>query len=485
MRRSATVLVVAVLALGGYGAADVYDVVPGILTRDRPTPLPAPATPGPTPTPVALPTAAAAIPVLAALADDAPVPSTAALKKALDAAVADPALGPSVGVSIRDAATGKELYARGADAPRVIASAQKILAAVAISSELDPRARMTTEVRMVAPGELVLVAGGDTLLAREAGDPDATAGRVGLRDLAEQVAAAVREEPVERWTVRLDLTYAAGPGYPDTPTYPTGWAPGDVAAGFTQTVAMIGLADERPKPYEPSPMDPAASVLDAFVGELQRAIPDATVTADDIPDLRATPAPTEATVVARGQSAAYRDVLAEALDTSDNALTENLARQAALQAGRDGSFADNAAFVVDTLKAKGYDLTGTTLLDTSGLTRGQTSTAALLSQVTAEALAGKLPGLQDVIARLPVAGLDGTLFDRFRTEPANAAAGVARAKTGTLTGISSLVGTTVDADERELTFVIVADQVPASSGTLAARAALDRFVATLTACGCR
>ena len=178
-------------------------------------------------------------------------------------------------------------------------------------------------------------------------------------------------------------------------------------------------------------------------------------------------------------------MLAEALDTSDNALTENLARQAALQAGRDGSFADNAAFVVDTLKAKGYDLTGTTLLDTSGLTRGQTSTAATLSQVTAEALAGKLPGLQDVIARLPVAGLDGTLFDRFRTEPANAAAGVARAKTGTLTGFPSLVGTTVEAAERELTFVIVADQVPASSGTLAARAALDRFVATLTACGCR
>lgn len=482
-------LTLASLALvGGYTAADIYDVAPGILTRTTITPLPAPtASGGPSPTFLPLPTASAAN-VLAAPPADAPEPRAAVLAERLKTVLADPALGPSVGVSIRDAVTGSELYARDAATARVVASTQKILTAAAVSQVLDPQQAMVTTVVSDQPGSMVLVAGGDTLIARGAGDPEVTAGHAGLGDLAAQVAARIASSEARSWSLRLDNTYAAGPGYPDTPAYPPGWNPADVAAGYTQSVAMLGFADQRPKPGKPSPSDPAGMVLAALADQvgaaLAKAGSDVEVTVTDTPKLRATPAPAAATELGSVASAPYRDVLAEALDESDNALTENLARQAAVQAGEDGSFAGNAAFVTQQLRTLGFDLTGTTLTDTSGLARGQHSTVALLSAVTAKAMAGALPGLDDALGRLPVAGLDGTLYDRYRTEPSSGAAGLARAKTGTLTGISGLVGTTVDADDRQLIFVIVADQVPPSMGTLAARAALDRFVAALTACGC-
>lgn len=486
MRKPVGIALAALLLLGGYATADVYDRVPGILTLDRPTPLPTARASGPAPTLVPLPSPAASPTVLAGLDSSAPTPAPAKLAEVLDRALADPALGPSVGMSVRDARTGAELYARGADTSRVIASVQKLLAAAAITDELDPMAVMTTSVRQTSPTQLVLVAGGDTLLATGAGDPDAVAGRAGLRDLAEQVATALEAAgPVpDDLTVRLDTTYAAGPGFPDTPAYPTGWAPADVAAGYTQTVAMLGLAEDRPKPGKPSPSDPAAAVLKAFADELTRALT-VSVGTDSDAATRTEATPKDAPVLGEVRSAAYQDVLGLALDESDNALTENLARQAAVRAGEDGSFAGNAAWVLARLKHLGFDVRGTTMLDTSGLARGQSATVDLVAEVTSAALTGKLPGLADAMAGLPIAGLDGTLFDRYLSEPASAAAGVVRAKTGTLTGISSLAGTTVDADDRELLFVVVADQVPAATGTLGARSALDRAIAELTQCGCR
>lgn len=480
MRRAITAGLLGVALLGGYAAADVLDLAPGILTRQQPTPLPEPVAPsGPPPTLAPLPAAAGEGAVLATLPSDAPTPTRAGLQRALGPALGQAALGADVGVSIRDARSGKELFAQGAGTPRVVASTAKILTAAALTRTLDLDAVMTTRLVRSGDTELTLIAGGDTLLARGAGDPAAVAGHAGLGDLAAQAATALATAggADTEFTLRIDASYAAGD------RYPPGWNPADVAAGYTQGVAMIGLAAQRPKPGEPSPIDPEAEVVKALAEQLgKRGI---TATPESADQDRRRPAPAAAAVLGSVASASYREVIAIALDESDNALTENLARQAAIRAGGDGDFASNAAYVTKELKKLGLDLTGTHLLDTSGLSRGQTATVALLSAVVAKARAGELPGLADVLARLPVAGLDGTLYDRFREAPANAAAGIARAKTGTLTGSSGLLGTTVTADDRELDFVVIADAVPPASGTWAARLALDRFVAELTACGCR
>jgi D-alanyl-D-alanine carboxypeptidase/D-alanyl-D-alanine-endopeptidase (penicillin-binding protein 4) len=110
--------------------------------------------------------------------------------------------------------------------------------------------------------------------------------------------------------------------------------------------------------------------------------------------------------------------------------------------------------------------------------------ARVLADVLRLATQDDRPQLRPLLEGLPVSGFTGTLAERFRRPPAAPAAGRVRAKTGTLTGVNALAGFTVDADGRLLVFAVLAGRVPAG-GTPAARAAIDRVAAALTACGCR
>ena len=92
---------------------------------------------------------------------------------------------------------------------------------------------------------------------------------------------------------------------------------------------------------------------------------------------------------------------------------------------------------------------------------------------------GSHPALAALVDGLPVAGFSGTLALRFVAGLPRTAAGVVRGKTGTLTGVSSLAGTTTVAG-RPVVFVVMTDRVPAGA-TLQARDDLDRFAAVLSA----
>jgi D-alanyl-D-alanine carboxypeptidase/D-alanyl-D-alanine-endopeptidase (penicillin-binding protein 4) len=338
---------------------------------------------------------------------------------------------------------------------------------------------MTTAV-VAAPGsaDLVLVVGGDTLLAPGPGDPHAVAGRAGLADLAAQVAAALA--PSGRTTVRLrlDVTYAVGPRYPSM------WNPRDVRDGFAQAVVMTGLATQLPRARHPSPLIPESEVATTFVKRLAARGVKATL----LPERTwATPAPAGAQALGSVESATYAEVLDFALDHSENSLTENLTRQAAFAQGRPTTRqGDNARFIRERLTADGVPTAGLAITDASGLSPGQRASAATLSGVLRLAVAGAVPELRGVVAGLPVSGLSGTLTRRFSAPATRDVVGVPRAKTGTLRAGSALAGTTVDAAGRPLTFVLLVDGFPENvGGTLRARAALDRIVAALTRCGCR
>src|SRR5207249_12149526 len=115
----------------------------------------------------------------------------------------------------------------------------------------------------------------------------------------------------------------------------------------------------------------------------------------------------------------------------------------------------------------------------SGLSRRDRVPAAVLAEVLALDTAPGHPELRAAVTGLPVAGFSGTLGGRFGNGSAAQAAGVIRAKTGTLTGVSSLAGMATDADGRVLVFAFMTED---ATDTAAARAGLDRLAAAVAAC---
>lgn len=508
--------VVAILL--GYAVLDVADAAPGALTL-RPLP---PAPPTETVATRTLPSvpqptlSTSVAPPLPSLAGDTAAPSAAGIEQALASVRALPALRDSALV-VRDGQTGDVLLDQGGDELRIPASTTKLLSAAAIGQTFAPDETLRTVVREGdTPDEIVLVAGGDSLLNPGKGEPDAVAGRAGLRDLAEQVATALEHSGTTSVTLYVDETYAAGPT-----TAPT-WASTFRSSGITGAVAMLGLSSQRAHGGAPGPADPVASVRAAFARQLEgrgidvrpaargqapgvpgspmptpaadggpSATPSDGATTDGAPSDGAqgpttaaatpnTPASGPGAVLGSVESAPVREQLALALTDSDNALTEILSRQAAYRSGAGTGFAQVGAWVVSQVAALGLDTAGVTLSDASGLSRENRVRASLLSDVLVLGYDGQHAVLRRALDGLPIGGLTGTLADRF-TGAQHDAAGRARAKTGTLTGANALAGSVVDDDGRLLVFV----GMVAGVGTNDARAALDRFVAAIASCGCR
>jgi serine-type D-Ala-D-Ala carboxypeptidase/endopeptidase (penicillin-binding protein 4) len=481
-----------VTILLGYAVLDVADAAPGLLTLTPAPPAPPTETPGtrtlpvvPQPTPST--SVGAPLPPLAGAGE---APTADGVARALRPVSALPALDDSALV-VRDGQSGEVLYDVNGSELRIPASTTKLLSATAIGQAFAPDARLATVVTQGArPDEIVLVAGGDSLIGPGKGDPQAVAGRAGLADLSSGVAAALDKKGVAAVTLRVDESYAYGPSV--APTWGASFRP----SGITGAVAMLGLSSQRATGGRVAPADPVAAVRDLFARQLERKGIQVTLAPRGTPSVTApstsatsttgppTTAPTPASgpgsVLGRIVSAPARDQLALALTDSDNALTEILARQAAFRSGGGTTFADTGAWVVSQVAALGLDTTGVVLRDASGLSRENRVRADLLTRILVLGYDGTHAVLRRALDGLPIGGLTGTLDDRF-TGAASDAAGRARAKTGTLTGANALAGSVVDDDGRLLVFA----GMVAGAGTTEARAALDRFVATLAACGCR
>lgn len=421
---------------------------------DAPEALPAP------PEPAAVPT----------VAPGAPDPDL--IEKALASGLANKALGPDVVAAVAPLAGGQTLFRSGAGAV-IPASTMKLLTTTAALKTLGPDHTFATRVVLSpragkTPRSVVLVGGGDPLLARK--PSDAYPERADVKTLAKQTAAALKAEGVRRVRMRYDTSLFTGP--PGSEKWRADYLPDDIVAPIT----ALWVDEGRERSGFGRVDDPAAEAAAAFTAELKQA------------GVVVVGAPEEATAsasaqeVAVAESAPLAQIVEHVLEVSDNEGAEVLAHHVGVAVDGEGSFAGGARGVATTLADLGVPLDGAAIYDGSGLSRADRLTTKTLVSVLQLATNSDHPELRAVSTGLPVAGFTGSLTYRFADAPLGGK-GRVRAKTGTLTGVHGLAGVVTDQDGNTYAFAIIADRVRLKN-SLAARVAIDDLAAELAACKC-
>jgi D-alanyl-D-alanine carboxypeptidase/D-alanyl-D-alanine-endopeptidase (penicillin-binding protein 4) len=311
------------------------------------------------------------------------------------------------------------------------------------------------------PGQIVLVGGGDPSLTAKKKGPAGAGGS--LIVLAADTARALKAAGTDTVTLGYDDSLYTGPV-----RHPIGDNPN--IAPVTALTADEGRPDDStsgPVERTETPSEDAARAFGTLLAER---------------GVKVTGEPARAKAAAGAQplaatlSTPVAGLVERMLTNSDNDIAEALARHTALASGQPASFEGAEKAVTARLAALGVDVAGSRFADGSGLGRADKVSAGLLTGLLTKAADPQRPELRPVLTGLPVAGFTGTL--RARNAGTSPAAGLIRAKTGTLTGVNSLAGTVVDRSGRLLAFAFLTANSPGPEG---AERALDRLAAAVAA----
>ncbi|WP_231953674.1 D-alanyl-D-alanine carboxypeptidase/D-alanyl-D-alanine endopeptidase [Actinoplanes derwentensis] len=442
------------------------------------TPAPTVTTPEPSPTPV-----------LVAAAGEGSAPDPATVKEVLDPLVDAGALGSTVNIQVVDVATDTLLYERNSDQKTTPASTTKVLTAATVLAARGAAYRLETRVVAgAAPGEVVIIGGGDATMAVEKDDKDLFPGAARLDTLAAQVKKALGGTKPTKVTVDTSLFEGAE-------TAP-GWGSSDVSpGGQVARIQSLMTNAGRIQPVhnefggDPRYSDPALSVGRLFAemigapeSSVRRGTAPADVEVSASASASAGPSLAPGTELGKVLSPPLVQIVDWMLEHSDNVLAEVLGRQVALAAGEEASFEGAAKAMGDKLTELGLPADQASLSDASGLSNRNGITPDLLVQTLKLAAGGTRPELGNIFNGLPVAGWSGTLETRFATPSDNESAqGIVRAKTGSLSGVNTLAGVLVTKERQILAFAIMAK---GGANSVTARQALDKIAARLVACGC-
>lgn len=397
-----------------------------------------------------------------------------AVAEALEPLLSGGALGAGrTPARVIDVATGEVLY-DSTDEPTTPASTMKLVTALSALDALGADATLSTRTVILDPDaatpRVAVVGGGDPSLTSS----DPSIGGAGtslptpsMRDLAERTAQALTVRGIQEVRIGYDDSLFTGPALLPS------WQDSFPALGVVAPVSALVVDQGRRTPSATArTADPASAAAQVFAEELERAgievrgsVKQVTEKADSVP-------------LAQVRSASVGMLVERMLATSDNDFAEILARLAAGASGHPASFEGVSARAADVLEAHGIDSEGARFADGSGLSRRD----ELLPSTLTDLLAVTSSAFGDLASGLSVAGVNGSLHARYDGSSTEAARGVVRAKTGTLTGVVALAGYASRPDGRLLAFAVLDDTAPGA--TLAARNQVDRAIAALVSCDC-
>lgn len=187
--------------------------------------------------------------------------------------------------------------------------------------------------------------------------------------------------------------------------------------------------------------------------------------------------PKSATVeLAAVESPPLSQLLVETNQNSNNLYAEALLRTLGVNSNTSKSTAtaeSGLAVVKETLTKLGVDPAGYVLADGSGLTRHNLVSPEAIAQTLSVMANSPLAPIYR--ASLSVAGINGTLQNRFRE---TAAEGILQGKTGTMSGVVALSGYLDPRDYEPLVFSIIVNESDQPAATI--RQAIDEIVLLLT-----
>ena len=341
-------------------------------------------------------------------------------------------------IQFRDVATGNVVLAKNPQLPLLPASSTKVLTISAALLKLDLDDRITTRVVQSGSDIAVIKAAGDVWMTYET-----------IKDLAEQI----RKNLPGVKQVQIDTSAWTAPSFIES------WGRENITEGFIAPMEPAMIYGARLNGARsgdvPRSNTPALDVAGAVARELG-------VTAFSKAE-GTVPAGEGVKELAKVESPTLRERIEKLMETSDNVMAEAV--------GRELSGSDP---VDETLRILGEHFqipADLKIFDNSGMSKANRIPAEFLDSLMFAA-AKDNSRLSAILATLPVAAGTGTLESRYTTLRGR---GYVRAKTGTLTDTSALVGTILSESGRVYTFAIISNDAP----ILEARSAMDELASAV------
>lgn len=369
---------------------------------------------------------------------------------------------PELAVHVELLEHGEELLSHIETERVVPASVLKLFTAAAAWSTLGPNYRMKSFARFGEDDSLWLIGGGDPTLTFS---PRANYYGVtgSLSRLVSDAAEAVRKKNLRHVTLRVDLTH-----YADFSEWEDSWPRKYMQEGVIAPVTALQIDGGRENPgarFSPRHADPVDVVVQRFALALEQEVPGLVVSIGQPGRFERGP------IVGFVESPTVRDLVKIMLRDSDNTIAEALVREVAVFAGLDSpALAISSALSDSSIVTSG-------IVDGSGLSpQNQVrprDVVKLLRWISDD------EQLREIVEHLPSPGEPGTLRERFDKTGWKVDIKLS-AKTGTLSGLSSLAGyLSVSPNEQLLFFVSVSSPEDSASP----HDAVDSVVEEVARCG--